>query len=64
MDLTKVLAQLRKELANLDAAIASLERLQVEGRRRGRPPKALAAARKSGHPAEQELPPTRGGNGR
>jgi hypothetical protein len=42
MDLTKVLAQLREELENLDAAILSLERLQHEGRRRGRPPKALA----------------------
>ena len=53
MDLTKVLAQLREELANLDAAILSLERLQHEGRRRGRPPKALVnlkarAARKDG----------------
>ena len=54
MDLTKVLAQLREELDNLDAAILSLERLQHEGRRRGRPPKALAnlakarAARKDG----------------
>ncbi len=42
MDLTKVLAQLRAELANLDAAIISLERLQQEGVRRGRPPKLLA----------------------
>jgi hypothetical protein len=42
MDLNKVLAQLREELENLDAAILSLERLQLEGRRRGRPPKALA----------------------
>jgi hypothetical protein len=42
MDLTKVLAQLREELENLDAAILSLEHLQQEGRRRGRPPKALS----------------------
>jgi hypothetical protein len=42
MDLGKVLAQLREELENLDAAILSLERLQQEGRRRGRPPKALS----------------------
>lgn len=41
MDLTKVLAQLRTELADLNAAIASLERLQQEGKRRGRPPKVL-----------------------
>ena len=45
MDLTKVLAQLREELANLDAAIFSLERLQQEGRRRGRPPKAATQFR-------------------
>lgn len=38
MDLTKVLAQLHAELANLDAAIASLERIQQGGGRRGRPP--------------------------
>jgi BMFP domain-containing protein YqiC len=38
MDLTKVLAQLRAELENLNAAIASLERIQQGGRRRGRPP--------------------------
>ncbi len=47
MDLSKVLAQLREELANLDAAILSLERLQQEGRRRGRPPKALAQLSKA-----------------
>jgi len=47
MDLNKVVAQLRAELANLDAAILSLERLQTEGRRRGRPPKALAALKRS-----------------
>ena len=40
MDLDKVLAQLREELENLDAAILSLERLQQPGPRRGRPPKA------------------------
>ena len=42
MDLTKILAQLREELANLDAAILSLERLRQEGRRRGRPPKPIS----------------------
>ena len=54
MDLTKVLAQLHAELAHLDAAIESLERLQTEGRRRGRPPKALAALKRSPKP---ENPP-------
>jgi BMFP domain-containing protein YqiC len=47
MDLDKVLAQLREELENLDAAIASLERLQTEGPRRGRPPKLPGAGRKT-----------------
>jgi hypothetical protein len=42
MDLYKVLAELREELENLDAAILSLERLQQDGRPGSRPPKALA----------------------
>jgi hypothetical protein len=49
MDLDKVLAQLRAELENLEAAIVSLELLQTESPRRGRPPKLLAAARKPGN---------------
>ena len=60
MDLSKVLAELRQELENLDAAILSLERLQQEGRRRGRPPKALSeitkAARMSREDEEAEEP--------
>jgi len=48
MDLDKVLAQLRAELENLNAAIVSLERLQSEGPRRGRPPKSVAAEKKTG----------------
>ena len=57
-----MLAQLREELANLDAAIFSLERLQQVGaaRKRGRPPKALAALRKAqrvGGSDEIEPPP-------
>jgi hypothetical protein len=55
MDLTKVLAQLRAELANLDAAIISLERLQQEGVRRGRPPKLLAGV-KDAVRAKRRLP--------
>jgi hypothetical protein len=43
MDLTTVLEQLKRELAHLDAAILSLERLQNKTARRGRPPKAIAA---------------------
>ena len=54
MDLNKVLAQLRMELENLDAAILSLERLQQEGPRRGRPPKTLSAVTKSSLAAPKE----------
>lgn len=45
MDLSKVLAQLRTELENLDAAIASLERIEQGNRRRGRPPIWLSKVR-------------------
>jgi hypothetical protein len=45
MDLTKLLKQLHMELAHLDAAILSLERLQTEGKRRGRPSKAASEMR-------------------
>ena len=59
MDLAKVLAELRQELVNLDAAILSLERLKAEGRRRGRPPKLLAAMSKEAAPARSRRPPPR-----
>lgn len=39
MDLAKVLLELKKELANLDAAIVSLERLQMTTRRRAAGPR-------------------------
>jgi len=48
MDLYKVLAQLREQLDYLNAAILSLERLQQEGSRPGRPPKVLAEATRAG----------------
>jgi hypothetical protein len=48
MDLEKVLDQLREELQNLDAAIASLEQLRHTGRRRGRPPAWLTSVPKLG----------------
>lgn len=54
MDLSKVLAQLHAELANLDAAIHSLERLQLEGTRRGRPPKLLASMKRMGRERARE----------
>ena len=57
MDLDKILAQLRNELQDLDAAIESLQRLQQRGKRRGRPPSWLSAAKKPG-------PPPRGGKPR
>lgn len=50
MDLAKVLAQLRNELANLDAAIESLERLRQTEKRRGRPPGWLTPVKKRGRP--------------
>jgi hypothetical protein len=50
MDFAKVLAELRQELANLDAAINTLERLQRSGPpRRGRPPKSMAAPPRMDH---------------
>ena len=55
MDLLKVLAQLREELANLDAAIASLERLQDEGRKWEPAPKAPSTPKRS--PKAEERPP-------
>ena len=54
MDFSKVLAQLREELENLDAAILSLERLRQEGPRRGRPPKALAELTKASRATARE----------
>jgi len=44
MDIHKVLVQLRDELARIDAAILSLERLR-RGNRRGRPPAWLLQAK-------------------
>jgi len=66
MDLAKVLMQLHEELANLDAAIESLERLQSEGRRRGRPPRWMeqALGKKRGRPPSRKVagdPHPRGG---
>ena len=46
MDLAKILLQLHEELAHLDAAILTLERLQEGGKRRGRPPAWLAHTQK------------------
>jgi hypothetical protein len=61
MDVAKVLANLRAELGNLDAAIASFERLQEVWRGRGSPPEGLTKsgktdARRTGK-RKLELPP-------
>jgi hypothetical protein len=65
MDVSKVLAELHQELANVDAAILSLERLQIGSRRRGRPPALTTpgpSAAKSEHrsmSAGNRRPPSR-----
>jgi hypothetical protein len=47
MEVTKVIAELRKERDQIEEAIVSLERLaRGGGARRGRPPAWLAAAKK------------------
>ncbi len=47
MDVSKILAELRLEREQIEEAILSLERLVTSrGRRRGRPPKWMAEARK------------------
>jgi hypothetical protein len=65
MDLTKPIAELRRQRDKLDEAIHALERLaQSHGSRRGRPPKWLAEARAedasapgmAGHDAEPPWP--------
>ena len=48
MDIPKVLAELQQELARIDEAIASLERLQRGVPRRGRPPRWLAMVARQG----------------
>jgi hypothetical protein len=53
MDLSKVLEQLRAELAALDEAIASLEKLGGAPPRRSRPPKSRNEAK---HPLEFDKP--------
>jgi len=52
MNLTTILADLRRERAQIDEAILSLERLAAgSGPRRGRPPAWLKAQKGRGRPA-------------
>ena len=54
MDLSKALVDLRAELADLDAAILTLERLKEKGYgKRGRPPKVLTEIRRSARLASE-----------
>ena len=47
MDVAKILAELRQEREQIEEAIVSLERLaQGRGKRRGRPPAWMSAAKK------------------
>lgn len=51
MNLTKILAELRREREQIDEAILSLERLAAgSGPRRGRPPAWLKAHKTKGRP--------------
>jgi len=61
MDLAKVLADLRQELADLDAAIASLEQFQQDRPRVGRAAKEEA---QNGQEARASAPRAAEANGR
>jgi hypothetical protein len=51
MDITKMLAGLRQERAQLEEAIMTLERLaRGRGRRRGRPPAWMSQIKRRGRP--------------
>lgn len=54
MDVTKILAELKAERAQIEEAIMSLERLaRGRGKRRGRPPSWLSSASEALAVAEQ-----------
>ncbi len=51
MDVSKILAELRHERDQIEEAILTLERLALgRGKRRGRPPAWLSAAKKRNRP--------------
>jgi hypothetical protein len=54
MDLTKIIADLRSEMAAIDEALLVLERLvRTRGRRRGRPPLILMSSAGLGAPRKR-----------
>jgi hypothetical protein len=58
MDTNKMLAELRAERDQLDEAILLFERLAAgRGRRRGRPPKWMAAVKRRGRPPRSKNKP-------
>ena len=56
MDLSKVLQQLHEELANLNAAILSLERLQEAGTHRGKESEWLEEMQKPARKGRKRKP--------
>jgi len=55
MDITKMLAGLRKEREQVEEAIMMLERLaHGRGKRRGRPPAWMTATKKRGRPPREQ----------
>ena len=58
MNITSMLAELRQERAQIEEAILSLERLVAgRGKRRGRPPAWMAAAKEARVPKRRGRPP-------
>jgi len=58
MDIKKLLEQLRAERAQIEEAIISIERLAAgQGKRRGRPPSWLVAAKSHSGPKRRGRPP-------
>ena len=55
MDIKQVLEELHRELARIDEAILTLERLQAGSPRRGRPPGWLSLVAKSTRDSEKKL---------
>ncbi len=65
MDIHKILSELYEERQHLDEVIAAMEGLAATGRRRrGRPPKWLAEARKNLGPTRKSQPASNAGKKR